>query len=408
MNYDFPPNRGIGGRRWAKFSSQLVAEGYKVYVIKADPLKGFDDSAWSDDVASSDIHVTSLPRKYPVAFSHPGSNLFSKILYRYHKWKLENSVAGTIYDLSIGWQSVLAPAFRKIMREKNITNVIATGAPWQMLVDICRLKQEFPKMHLITDFRDPWLSAKNYGMEGLSGERRKEEEYKQAFVLENSDIVTTPAAHITAELKQWASERCARQARFELLSHFYDPNDYSINIARPTDRSDKLTFIYGGDLYLGLQPQLELLRSQILHLKKNRPELYQKLDIRIYTNTPDFTFRDIDKVHVAASIGKKLNAEIALSDFCLVLLPDNKRNDMTTKFIEYFPFRKPMIVVASEGEATRFVTQHGIGIQLNPAKNTLENIMDRYIAGESLYNHNFDFSAYSLPNVTRQLISYFR
>jgi hypothetical protein len=407
VNYDFPPNHGIGGRRWGKFAKQLASCGYTVHVIKADPLPKAADSAWKDDVIHPQIHITSLPRQYPSAFSHPGSDLLSRIRYKIHKWQLERTVPGTIYDLSIGWRKVLLPAARKLITEHNITQVIATGAPWQMLYDLCSIKKEFPGIHYVIDFRDPWTTALNYGMAGLSKTRRAQEEAKQTFVLEHADVVTTPAQHITDELASWAALHCKHQARYELLSHFYDPADFSNATASEGVSDDKITFVYGGDLYLGMEPQLNMLRDQVLSLKEQRPDLYGKIRIRIFTNSDARILAGMDVIEISPSIGKRLIGEIRKAQFCLVMLPDNKRNDITTKFVEYFAYQKPLIVVASPGSASEFVTQHRIGLRLDESENNLVAIMERALRSDFPYDHQFDFSSYSLPEVTKKLVSLF-
>lgn len=405
VNFDFPPNYGIGGRRWGKFARQLAESGYNVNVIKADPLPGAAASHWEQDVIHPNIHITSLPRKYPSAFSHPGNDLLSKLKYRIHKWNLERLVTGTIYDLSIGWSEVMLPAARSLIHQHRITQVIATGAPWQMLYDLCSIKHEFPGIHYLIDFRDPWTSAVNYGMAGLSTSRKQAEENKQTFVLEHADVVTTPAQHITDELKQWAKKHCGKMARFELLSHFFDPVDFMNNETTPATQDNKITFVYGGDLYVGMEAQLKLLRNQIFEIKSNRPDIYDQLRVKIFTNSSVNLFDGLEAVEVKKSIGKKLVDEIRKAQFCLVMLPDNKRNDMTTKFVEYFAYRKPLLVVASPGSASEFVEKHKIGFRLDGKENHLIKIMERAVQGEFPYNEEFDFSAYSLPEVTQKLIT---
>lgn len=405
INFDFPPNRGIGGRRWAKFARQLVQTGYVVHVIKADPLPGAADSAWHEDVLHPDIRITSLPRKYPSAFSHPGSGIISKIKYRYYKWHLERSTPGTIYDLSIGWDSVLLPAVRHIVQTHQIRQLIATGAPWQMLYDLCSIKKEFPGIHYLIDFRDPWITAVNYGMAGLNPKRKAAEAAKQTFVLEHADVVTTPAQHITDELKAWSETHCSHQARYELLSHFYDPSDFHHAGKSRTSEKDPITFVYGGDLYVGMEPQLQLLKKQIEEVKAKRPDLYRKMKFKIFTNSVNNVLSEIEAVDVSPSIGKKLIDEIYAAHYCLVLLPDNKRNDMTTKFVEYFAYKKPMLVVASKGSASDFVEQHRIGLRLDETGHHLIKIMEQAIEGKFPYNNSFEFESYALPAVTKKLIS---
>ena len=63
VSYTFPPYKGIGGRRWAKFAKALARRGHPVHVIHsagADSLKG---SLWSADVEHPNIITHPLPQR---------------------------------------------------------------------------------------------------------------------------------------------------------------------------------------------------------------------------------------------------------------------------------------------------------------------------------------------------------
>ena len=64
--YSFPPNPGVGGRRWAKFAKYLVKSGHYVEVINAK-LTTDKLSTWSKDaqLLHEKNHVHSLPTSYP-------------------------------------------------------------------------------------------------------------------------------------------------------------------------------------------------------------------------------------------------------------------------------------------------------------------------------------------------------
>jgi hypothetical protein len=406
VNYDFPPNDGIGGRRWAKFAKQLANEGYEVHVIKANSIEGKSNSAWTKDVIHERIHVYSLPRNYPQIFSHPKADIISKIQYRFYKYKLLLTEKGTIYDISIGWEKALLEKAQELISTHHIRQVMASGAPWKMLFDVSKIKEKNPAINLIIDYRDPWLNALNYGMPALSASRRKAEEEKQTFVLNQADYVITPYAYLTAELKYWSEKNCNGKAKFEVLSHFYDPDDL---VETSTASNDQLTLVYGGDLYQGLDKQLLHFRDALSRLEKTNSVLYRKLDIRVYTNKTDNTlFRNTSCVRVMPSIGKEIFNETSKAHGILIFLSDNKKNDRTTKFFENLPARKPFIVVAEAGEVTNFVRDNKLGFVFNDQQNDLEKILVDIDQKTFEFNDIFGHSVYSLENVTRQLISFFK
>jgi len=407
INYDFPPNAGIGGRRWAKFAKQLAALGYEVHVIKADAIVNNVASVWEDDVKHDRIHVHSLRRYYPLAFSHPKTDIISRIVYRFYKWKLERQEAGTIYDISIGWKKPLQEKIRELLALYSITNVMATGAPWKMLADVAEMKHEFPSINLIIDYRDPWLNAVNYGMAGLSAARRKEEERKQRLILENASVITTPYEYLSEELKGWAQVHCKIQNQFEVLTHFYDPDDLQYDDVN--FQNGQITFIYGGDLYQGIDNELQLLRRQLEELKQKNSALYSKLRIKFFTNkTETKTFAGVDCVEIHPFIGKAIFKEATQASAILIILPKNKCNDRTTKFFENLPLRKPFVVLSQPGVVSKFVVEHQLGFELNEKSASLQKIVEQLDSGKFNLNRQFDYQQYSLSNVTKQLIGYFK
>ncbi len=407
INFDFPPNQGIGGRRWAKLAKQLAHEGFIVQVIKADAVKGNVKSTWADDAMHPHIHVHSLPRTYPQILSHPKSDLLSKIRYRLAKREIEKTEPGTIYDISIGWNKVMNPCAESLIEQHEIVNVIATGAPWNVLKYAASLKEKFPHLNLIIDYRDPWMNARNYGMQGLSVARKKAEEAKQSFVLQHANVVLSPYDYLTQELKEFAETRNLKGALFNVLTHFYDPQDIPAQEALVDN--NKAVIVYGGDLYLEMDEQLNQLRNQLSYLKNNRNDLYAKVEVKIFTSNPNYEkFVGLDVVKMHKSIGKKIFQELADANFALIMLSPSKRNDRTTKFFEYLPLRKPLLIISDEGSVTRFVQENNLGVIMSKDEKALEAVLDNHFNGSIQINSNFDIAPYTLQGAAQQLLSYFK
>ncbi|MFM7235025.1 MAG: hypothetical protein ACKOZM_10590, partial [Flavobacteriales bacterium] len=153
INYDFPPNPGIGGRRWAKLAKALALEGHHIFVIKAEHPGGINTSPWTSDTKHPNIHIYDAERVYPKSLSHPEKTLVARAQYKFHHWLLKLKQEGTIYDQSIGWEKNLIPIANQIISANAIDVIIATGAPWNLLVYAAKLKEQFPKCKLLTDYR---------------------------------------------------------------------------------------------------------------------------------------------------------------------------------------------------------------------------------------------------------------
>ena len=148
------------------------------------------------------------------------------------------------------------------------------------------------------------------------------------------------------------------------------------------------------------------LRQQIEHIKIKYPELHQKLRVDIYTNaTIPQELLGIEHVEIKPAIGKALFDALNQADYSLILLSDAKRNEATTKFMEFIAMRKPMIVVAPEGKITSFVNQEKIGFALD--FNSVSSLGE-YLHNPGPFNDAFDITAYSLQEVSNRLCSFLK
>lgn len=391
LNYDFPPNPGIGGRRWAKLAKSLAIQGHRIEVVKASFPEGADRSAWEQDVIHANITVHSAERKYPKAISHPRNSLPGKINFRLHKTLLSFREKGTIYDQSIGWKKSMLPLCQELIRTKQIDAIIASGAPWNLLVYAAELKAEFPHCKLLIDYRDPWLNARNYGMANLSKQRMNAEIKKQEFIFEHADAVSSPYEYLTTQLSEWSQRHCTHQPRFSTLPHFFDPEDFSENV--PCQPNDVFRMVYAGDIYVGSEPQWEEFRMLVDKLSTATNFLPHKLQVDVYTSAeiPD-SIRNANYIHVHRPVGKLIFDLMRTADVLLVVLPENKKNERTTKFFEYLPLRIPLFVVSPPGEVTRYVETNRLGVCSTQDLEAIRDLFTGVYARES-FKSNFDIDS---------------
>jgi len=394
VNYDYPPNPGIGGRRWAKLTKALALAGHHIFVIKADQPAGGNTSPWTSDTKHPNIHVYEATRAYPKALSHPEKTIVARAQYKFHKWLLTLKQDGTIYDQSIGWEKNVLSIAKEIISKNTIDVIVATGAPWNLLVYAARLKEEFPACKLLADYRDPWLTALNYGMAGLNSKRKNAEAAKQKFVFEHADFVTTPYTYLTRELEIWSRSHCQHQPTFATIEHFFDVEDFT-GVAETHAESECFRLVYAGDMYIGSEPQWRQFAAIVQSYESDAASRHQPLQIDLYTSAtvPDF-IRSIPRVTIHRPVGKSIFRIMQEADALLIVLPDNKKDELTTKFYEYLPLRKPIFMVASTGEATRFIATHRLGIQ---ATQTALEVTDFFSGnfGKKTFNIHFDLSSHT-------------
>ena len=401
--YHFPPNAGIGGRRWAKLAKGLTQLGYHIHVIKADPISGTNPSGWADDINRNAITVHSVKRNYPTVVSHGPKNIVDKLRYRYHVNQLKNKEKGTIYDIAIGWDKRFFPFAKNLIEKEGITDILATGAPFNLLYYCAQLKDFFPEINLIADYRDPWLSAENYGMKDLTDERMTVETEKQELLFQNANWITCPNEFLLADIRSTAVIK--PKAEFTAMPHFFDKDDLKKYLVDYEKTDDKVKIVYGGAIYLGMERHLERLARALRYLAKNQPLLAAKLDIRLYTPHHRFAeiFQGLEKfVQFKETIGKEFFSELNSADAAFIFLAEHNRNFLTTKFFEYLPFNKPLLYLGAEGYVSGFIEDNDLGVSLRSEEHigaTLKELAE----GNLKIKSSIDVKAFSLKRRAREL-----
>jgi len=361
VNYDFPPNKGIGGRRWGKLAKEFAEQNCIVHVIKAEALSDTDKSVWSEEVNSRNIFVHALPRVYPQILLTQPSNFFEKLQYRKALNTVKKNYKGTPYDISLGWETHLVSKLNELAKKHPIEWVFATGAPWDMLRGVAEWKKERPEIKYWADFRDPWLNARNYGMPFLSPEKKKEEEKKAESVIQCADVLSAPAMQI---LEHFSSLNLipSKNKKFFHLKHFHSEpklTEQSFGFS-----STEIIIEYGGEIYLDTEPYLEQLAKDLTKLREFDPALYERLNINFHSssfNKIKAIFKHHPCVRISDSIGKKIEDRIAQAHWCMILLADHNKDFFTTKYFEYQTLGTPYLYLGASGEVLKSIEEENRG-----------------------------------------------
>lgn len=370
VNFDFPPNFGIGGRRWGKLAKGFAQRGIHVHVVKAQS-KDNRLSTWSEDVKSPLIETLDIRRKAELDRFNCQVPILNKLFYRLALALNRVKEKGTPYDLAIGSRAELFKTLDHYVNSYPVEWIFVSGAPFNLVYYVSEYVKQRSNLRMWADFRDPWIKAKNYGMPGLSDERREEEHRKAKHVFQIADVVSYPYAEAAFEMTELGMDA---SKLFE-LKHFFDPEDTLIEIPVRTDNRIKL--VYGGDIYPDSEMHLGFLASALSTLKTSNRPLYDQLDIRIYSSafhklTQRFSeFKDI--VLLQDSIGKRIFQEIGSADWVIVLLSEYNKDFFTTKYFEYLPFKKPMLYIGPEGKVSKSITHMKQGLMLNDFLMLLQN-----------------------------------
>ena len=411
ISHTFPPYRGIGGRRWAKFAKALARKGHVVHVIHSAGAHDLKGSFWTDDIAHPGIMVHPLPQRYPtVLFKRPLNSLFEKLTYRCWMKVMPLLVKGNWYDKSVFWEDQLLAASRKLITAHGIRHVIVSGAPFRLMAHVLKLKEEYPGLNLIADFRDPWTWGHVYGHGGMGKAREAYEQQLESSVIRGFDRLLSPAPAIVEHLRNTYG---GDPARYVHLPHAIDPEE----IGTATERMENDTFrmIYAGSLYGAQEAEayFDALLKAFQRTRELHPEAFARSELDLYITGHD-TSAYLAKVQAAGLQhtihfhpplpAKDLFPRIAAADLVLIFIPTTNKDFLGTKFTEIFYLRRPIVHIGVEGLVSETIVKNKLGVSI--AVDRLRDELPALIRGERNVeiDPHYDLSGHLLDHITDRLV----
>jgi glycosyltransferase involved in cell wall biosynthesis len=220
----------------------------------------------------------------------------------------------------------------------------------------------FLRFRWVADFRDPWTAPLREPKSRLSIwiQRRMERSVMNAC---DRVIANTPGnrAALLAAFPQ------IDPAKIEVITNGFDPIDDSEPDSRP-DGPPESDMVYFGELYPGM---FDLYFGAIQEIRERRPELMPKLELYGFVHD-----EDVKRVERAGLDGYVLfrgtvtyGRSIELmrrARSLLLLLPPQERwaTCVPSKLYAYLFAGRPVLVIAPPGDATRIVSETGVGVSL--------------------------------------------
>lgn len=393
--WSFPPNPGIGGRRWAKFAKYLQLEGYEVYVIKSSNLTS-DISTWSLDVDQGRLKVYELkPQRY-AQWLIGGTSVLQKIQHRIARFILYRTTKGTIYDAALGVENETVQLIDKVISEHSITKVIATGAPFNLLYYTAKAICKYKNIISIADYRDPWIDAENYGMKNLNPKRMKFEQEKQNKILETFSYITAPYSFLIQQIRNTYTANADHIAEFVELSHAYDSDSYK-DIIPGTTATNKFTIAYGGTMYIGIEKYLNILSEAASVFNEKNKTI--KLEINFYTENHLDYLGKFQEINFYPRLKKDFFKMLNSADMLVILCAEHNKNYKTTKYFEYLPLEKPLLFIGPDGFVSQTIENEKTGIVLRTTEDLIQ-----FVQTKQEFKPNKDFKKHSFKERTQEVI----
>ena len=410
ITHTFPPYKGIGGRRWAKFAKALAKRGHPVHVIHSAGPEELKGSLWTADLANPGIQVHPLPQRYPtVLFKRPLNSTADKVMYRFWKTVMPMLTRGNWLDKTVLWHDQLLASASQLITEHRIRNVIITGAPFRLFHYGVELKRK-QGIHLVCDLRDPWTWHDGYGHGSLSAADQAYEAELELEMIQEADRITSPHPSVIDHLREHYP---AQAAKCSVLGHAIDPDE--LGTPQPSRNDGDFRMIYAGSLYGAQEADayFEELMKAFENLRDAQPDKWERVSLDLYiTGHGMDRYRDQlnerslqDHIHIHAPLpAAEVFALIAQADAVLIFIPSFNKDLLGTKFTEIFHLRRPVIHVGDEGAVSEAIVSRRLGISI--PVHLLSAELPRIMSGERVIDIDptVDHSDHMLDHIAGKLV----
>ena len=290
ISYYWPPAGGAGVQRWLKMS-KILAEHVDLSVYHPENADyPISDPSLNKEV-SEKIKTISLPIREPYALAkkiNPRNKNYQKgmiedkskqsLLSKISLWVRANFF---IPDARAGWIQPSYKFLKKYLEENPQDLIISTGPPHSMHMIALKLKNTFPNLKWIADFRDPWTAIDYFDKLPLHSWALKKHQSQEKQVLQKADAVTTVSPTWAKDLSKLGNRKV------EVIYNGFDQADFK----EKQQPSDDFVLTYIGSLNHDRNP-------------KNLWEVLNQL-------CENQEFYDDFKVRLIGSIAPEVNDEIA-------------------------------------------------------------------------------------------------
>ena len=252
ITYYWPPAGGPGVQRWLKFAKYLPEFGWKpvIYTPENPSYPLLDETLMKDVPEDIEVVRTKIWEPYQLAEKLNKSNKKFKAgqfdVGKNQSWKSKLSiwVRGNFFipDARVFWVKPSIQFLEKYIQENNINTIVTSGPPHSLHLIGLGLKDKFPNLKWIADFRDPWTEISYYKHLKLTKSSDKKHRQLESAVFKNADI-TLATSYTDAEnfRKAGANSVCITNGFDESDSD--KPKGQTENILK-----DKFTLSYIGVL----------------------------------------------------------------------------------------------------------------------------------------------------------------
>lgn len=415
ITYYWPPAGGPGVQRWVKFVKYLRDFGIEpiIYTPENPTYPILDPHIAADIPEDLTLLKTKIFEPYALAslFSKEKTQKISAGIIPTKKSSLLDKlllwVRGNLFipDARVLWVRPSVKYLSEYLTEHPIDTIITTAPPHSLHLIGLRLKEKFPSLRWIADFRDPWTTIGYHSQLRLTKRSARKHLVMERTVLQTADtlIVTSPSTQ---------REFQAKTSRpIEVITNGYD-DDF---LTQTPSLSPYFLLSHIGSLLSERNP--EPLWQVLSEMTKEQPDFRRDLRLCLAGKVSDEVLTSLQKWQLTDYLDLKgyisHTEAIALqrqSQLLLLLEINHPKTEgiIPGKLFEYMASQRPILALGYKQWDVKDIiaqTQTGITLSLTDTQAIREALTHYYTLYKSqqLHTHPTSLETYHRKNLTKRL-----
>ncbi|SHG63321.1 hypothetical protein SAMN05421866_1054 [Chryseobacterium oranimense] len=420
ITYYWPPAGGPGVQRWLKFAKYLPESGWKpvIYTPENPSYPLLDESLLKDVPQNLEIIKTKIWEPYQLAEKLNKSNKKFKAgqfdVGKNQSWKSKLSiwVRGNFFipDARVFWVKPSVKFLEQYLKENKIDVVVTSGPPHSLHMIGLGLKEKFPNLKWIADFRDPWTEISYYKHLKLTKSSDRKHRQLESAVFKKADI-TLATSYTDAEnfRKAGANAVC-------ITNGFDEEAKKQKSEIVKGQKNETFTLSYIGVLEQLRNP--ENLWKVLDELIKENKDFANSFTLKFAGRVDDKILQFIENsslkdhlLNLGYIAHDKAVEEMANSSLLLITNFPNESSKgiIPGKIFEYLATGKQIISFGpDEADVSRILTETGAGKHFNyqDSKAVKEFILHKFELWKdgSLLENTQNIEQFSRKNLTKKLV----
>ena len=415
ITYYWPPAGGPGVQRWVKFVKYLRYFGIEpiIYTPKNPTYPILDPHIAADIPEDLTLLKTKIFEPYALAslFSKEKTQKISAGIIPTKKPspldKLLLWIRGNLFipDARVLWVRPSVKYLSEYLTEHPLDTIITTAPPHSLHLIGLRLKEKFPSLHWIADFRDPWTTIGYHSQLRLTKRSVRKHLEMERTVLQTADtlIVTSPSTQREFQAKT--------SCPIEVITNGYD-DDFP---TQTPSLSPYFLLSHIGSLLSERNP--EPLWQVLSEMTKEQPDFRRDLRLCLAGKVSDEVLTSLQKWQLTDYLELKgyisHTEAIVLqrqSQLLLLLEINHPKTEgiIPGKLFEYMASQRPILALGYKQWDVKDIiaqTQTGITLSLTDTQAIREALTHYYTLYKSqqLHTHPTSLEVYHRKNLTKRL-----